>query len=503
MKKKILATILAILMIATILPAQVYAAESGKTGNLTWKLSDGTLTISGNGAIPDYYEELPPWFYLTGIDKIVIKDGVTAIGANAFYGYYEDGYLYGTATATSISIPASVKTIDPSAFLFTFWLEDIKVNSSSKYFTVDSQGILFSKDKKELLWIPMVTTGTVKIPKATESIYAGALIYATEVQKYTVDESNKKYESDSKGALYYKGMQELIKLPGAYDGRFEVPESVNAISDISFVYCFNLEQVVIPEGVTNIPAYSFSGCSGLCVIYLPSTLESVGEYAFEECGSMINLHYNGTSDEWNKVSVAEGNEWLLQCDFAGLCNHDETWVLHAPTCTKAEEIQCVNCDKVFEGQPALGHTEETIPGKAATCTEGGISDGITCSVCNEIISPQTEVPATGHTGEWVITKQATEQEKGEKQFTCTVCGYTETAEYDLYKKGDVNKDGSVDAKDATQILRSVNGKTSVIDNFTEDEISALADVNGDESVDAKDATQILRHVNGKTSVFDN
>ncbi len=71
--------------------------------------------------------------------------------------------------------------------------------------------------------------------------------------------------------------------------------------------------------------------------------------------------------------------------------------------------------------------------------------------------------------------------------------------------GDVNSDGAVDAKDATQILRHVNGKSSVISTQTGNTLTEtlrVSDVNGDESVDAKDATQILRHVNGKTSVFD-
>ena len=71
--------------------------------------------------------------------------------------------------------------------------------------------------------------------------------------------------------------------------------------------------------------------------------------------------------------------------------------------------------------------------------------------------------------------------------------------------GDVNSDGAVDAKDATQILRHVNGKSSVISTQTGSALTEtirVSDVNGDESVDAKDATQILRHVNGKTSVFD-
>ncbi len=68
--------------------------------------------------------------------------------------------------------------------------------------------------------------------------------------------------------------------------------------------------------------------------------------------------------------------------------------------------------------------------------------------------------------------------------------------------GDVNGDGGIDAKDATQILRYSNGKASAIDNLSEAEKIAFADVNGDGSVDAKDATQILRFVNGKPSALD-
>ncbi len=70
------------------------------------------------------------------------------------------------------------------------------------------------------------------------------------------------------------------------------------------------------------------------------------------------------------------------------------------------------------------------------------------------------------------------------------------------KLGDANGDGSADAKDATQILRFANGKSSAFDQMDEATQLAAADINGDKSVDAKDATQILRYVNGKTSAFD-
>lgn len=42
------------------------------------------------------------------------------------------------------------------------------------------------------------------------------------------------------------------------------------------------------------------------------------------------------------------------------------------------------------------HTEETIPGKAATCTEAGLTEGKKCTTCGKITMEQTEIPALGH-----------------------------------------------------------------------------------------------------------
>lgn len=73
-------------------------------------------------------------------------------------------------------------------------------------------------------------------------------------------------------------------------------------------------------------------------------------------------------------------------------------------------------------------------------------------------------------------------------------------------EGDVNCDGEVDAKDATQITRYSNGKTSVFGSTSntvlEEARLRAGNVNGDNEVDAKDATQITRYSNGKTSIFD-
>ncbi|MCP2821055.1 leucine-rich repeat domain-containing protein, partial [Salmonella enterica subsp. enterica serovar Typhimurium] len=80
--------------------------------NLTWTLRQGTLTISGTGPMTDFNpyqfseEPAPPWMdeYIT---SIVIEDGVTSIGA---YAFWRCKYL------TDVQIPASVTGIGNNAF---------------------------------------------------------------------------------------------------------------------------------------------------------------------------------------------------------------------------------------------------------------------------------------------------------------------------------------------------------------------------------------------------
>ena len=91
------------------------------------------------------------------------------------------------------------------------------------------------------------------------------------------------------------------------------------------------------------------------------------------------------------------------------------------TCTQnglTEGKHCSVCNEVITKQkeiPAKGHTIVTDKAVKATCEQSGLTEGKHCSVCNEVITKQKEIPAKGHT---IVTDKAVKA-------TCEQSGLTE------------------------------------------------------------------------------
>jgi len=97
-------------------------AQSGTTGPLSWEIVNGTLTISGTGAMPNYPNYNSPWSaHSNSITTVVIENGVTSIGELAYFGCYN---------IMSVTIPNSVTSIGDYAFIFTGVLKSITIPNS-------------------------------------------------------------------------------------------------------------------------------------------------------------------------------------------------------------------------------------------------------------------------------------------------------------------------------------------------------------------------------------
>lgn len=108
------------------------------------------------------------------------------------------------------------------------------------------------------------------------------------------------------------------------------------------------------------------------------------------------------------------------------------WIIDSnATCGTAgsKHTACTVCHTVLETQEIgrLPHTPETVAGKAATCKETGLTDGVVCSVCGDVIQAQTVIGKKPHSYDaGMLTQQPTCTTDGRKTFVCAECGETKT-----------------------------------------------------------------------------
>ena len=96
---------------------------------------------------------------------------------------------------------------------------------------------------------------------------------------------------------------------------------------------------------------------------------------------------------------------------------DEWTVTKEPTCSETglEERTCTECGWTQKRQIATAaHTEEIIPGTPATFDETGLTDGVKCSVCGEILVAQTTAPVLDY-NEGIIPISALTPTAGDSQ----------------------------------------------------------------------------------------
>lgn len=129
---------------------------------------------------------------------------------------------------------------------------------------------------------------TVVIPASVRKIGSSAFNDCSNLESIVVDPNNNHYSSED-GVLFDRNKKEIIIFPCHKSGSYQIPSSVLTIKKGCFSYCSELTDIVIPDSVTTIEANAFSYCTNLKQVQLPPAIRSIGEYAFYCCRIQTHL----------------------------------------------------------------------------------------------------------------------------------------------------------------------------------------------------------------------
>ena len=441
MRKRLLSFVLAVLMIASLLPATALAAgivDSGTCGaegdgsNLTWTLdSDGVLTISGSGDMHgyDYGSSGAPWDD-SRVKSAVIAEGVTSIGSYAF----DD-----CKSLTSVTIPDSVTSIGDSAFSGCESLTSVTIPDSV---TLIDNGAFFGCTSLTSVTIPDSVTSidqyafykcesltSVTIPGSVTSIGVGAFAYCKSLTSVTIPNSvtSINYEAfrscESLTSVTIPDSVTSIDM-SAFWGcssltSVTIPDSVTSIGKQAFLDCTSLTSVTIPDSVTSIGDSAFCNCTSLTSVTIPDSVTSIGELAFSRCESLtsVTIPDSVTRIGWGAFSncaaltgirVAEGNSHYSSDASGVLFSKDKTTLVQCPGAFSGSyaipnSVTSIG-DYAFSGCSSL--TSVTIPDSVTSIGDDAFSD---CESLTSVTIPDSVTSigncafasCTSLTGIWV------------------------------------------------------------------------------------------------------
>lgn len=310
MKKRLLSMILALSMMLTILPVNAItalAANNSCGANLTYELTQNTddpdtytLTIRGEGAMYDYSSSTVPWnAQKSKITSVVIENGVTSIGNNAFedcsalkkldipQSVTEIGSkaFRGCSALTSLALPETVNRIGNTAFQGCSNLETINIPSGVKLIEKDT---FHGCEKLNDVTIPAGVTlignsafkacktfRNIEIPKGVTKIDYFAFEDCTQLETVGIPSTATNIRN-----FAFRNCPKLKS--------FVFPSGTTQIQPGVLSGCKNLESVTIPEEVTKIWGSAFYGCS-LNSVKLPSTLQTICKLAFYGCDQLSEI----------------------------------------------------------------------------------------------------------------------------------------------------------------------------------------------------------------------
>lgn len=300
--------VLAVLVVALVFSLggnRAAAAEiSGTSGDLSWKISNGVLTISGSGAMRDYQEHAPaPWMdYADQIQSVIVNQGVTSVGEYAFF------ELSGLKTA---ELADSVERVGSWAFFHCAGMESVKLSSGLKEIgdgAFEQCGAL-----KSLI-----------LPKGLEIIRSRAFYRCDSILTVTI------------------------------------PASVIKMENAVFAYCHSLQTAVVLADIEQLPIWTFYGCDALTEVTLGSSITSVGQGAVSECENLEKVDCTGSEEQAQKIEDEIRQETPAVPEVVPNQTPDEVTTIENSTTVVDEQDHVVTTDEeITQSDSSTIRTEVT------------------------------------------------------------------------------------------------------------------------------------------------
>lgn len=331
------------------------ASVTYKQGNVgyTFKV-EGVQTMSKNGGNQN-------------VTSYVVSEGITVITNKAFSS---------SNILTSVSLPASVTSIDENCFTLCPKLTTITVaDGNANYKTVD--GVLFSKDGKNLVKYPAALPNVTEytVPTGTEQIIGGAIDNCQTLKTLTVsasvdsisydaiatnrlltlisvDKNNQKYSTVDSLLCNKKG-DVLIHFPTGKNNtnadpagvvNYKLPDAITTIAMKAFVGDPFIQTVNLNK-VHNIEPFAFQDCGSLRTVNIPKETTFIAEAAFYRCSSI------------EAYNVEEGNPNYSSADGVLMQKDGTDLILHTYPVAKATEDYVVPDNVTKIAKRAFGNAK--------------------------------------------------------------------------------------------------------------------------------------------------
>ena len=339
--------------------------ESGTCGEaLSWVLyEDGTLTISGSGAMSSYSASSAPWYsYRDSILHVSMEEGVTSVGAYAFNGCSSLteielpetltaiwNYAFAGCGMTALHLPDSITSLGMAVFQNCANLAEINYPASltevAPGWAVADKRKLF--DNCRNLTSITIPEGVTVLP---ENVFSGCT-YLTEIILPSTLTQIKAYAFSGCTSLQDIVLPEGLSVlkPYAFAGcsgltSIRIPGTLTAIEERVFSGCSSLTDIELPETLTAIWGYAFAGCS-MTALHLPDSITTLGIAVFQNCVNLQEINYpvslTGVAPGWavadkrklfdncrslTSITIPEGVTVLPENTFSG-CNALEEVIL--------------------------------------------------------------------------------------------------------------------------------------------------------------------------------